>query len=254
MIGPHAPYTCSREYLKEIIHLAKELETGIHIHLSESMNEVEIILKEHGKTPIKYLHDLGLFSVKTLAAHCVHVSDEDMNILKNNNVHVLYNPTSNLKLANGFAPVDKMLNEGINVSLGTDGSCSNNNLNMFEEINLAAILNKGITGNSMAVPAIEAIKMATINGAKALGIDDKVGSIDVGKCADIILLDLNKPHLYPRNNLISSLVYSMQASDVDTVIVDGNILMENRKLTTIDLKEVINQIQLSSERLMMSVN
>lgn len=249
LIGPHAPYTCSEDYLKEIIDLAKELKTGIHIHLSESLQEIEYISKNHGKTPVKYLNDIGLFNVRTLAAHCVHLTEEDLDILMENNVHVLYNPTSNLKLANGFAPIDKMIKRKINVSLGTDGSCSNNNLNMFEEMNLAAILNKGITKDSTMVSAIEAIKMATINGAKALGIDDKVGSIEVGKCADIILLDLNKPHLYPRYNLISSLIYSAQASDVDTVIVDGNILMENRKLTTINLKEVLENVQLSSERL-----
>ncbi|WIF95550.1 amidohydrolase [Caminicella sporogenes] len=248
-IGPHAPYTCSEDYLKVITNLAKELETGIHIHLSESLQEIEHISKTYGKTPVKLLDDIGLFDVRTLAAHCVHLTEEDLDILMKKNVHVLYNPTSNLKLANGFAPIDKMIKRKINISLGTDGSCSNNNLNMFEEINLAAILNKGITKDSTLIPAIEAVKMATINGAKALGIDDKVGSIEIGKCADIILLDLNKPHLYPKYNLISSIVYSAQSSDVDTVIVDGNILMENRKLTTIDLEEVIKHVKLSSKRL-----
>ncbi|QEK11880.1 amidohydrolase [Crassaminicella thermophila] len=248
-VGPHAPYTCSADYLKKIIPLAKELNTGIHIHLSESIKEVQDSINTYGKSPVKHLYDLGLFDVHTLAAHCVHLSDEDILILKDKNVHVLNNPVSNLKLANGFSPVYKMLKNKINVALGTDSSCSNNNLNMFEEMKLASILNKGITGDSTAVPAATALKMATINGAKALGIEDKVGSIEVGKCADIILIDLNKPHLYPKHNIVSLLVYSIQGSDVDTVIVDGNILMENRKLTTINLEEVMQNAQLCAEKL-----
>lgn len=248
-VGPHAPYTCSADYLKKIIPLAKELKTNIHIHLSESIKEIQDSMKAYGKSPVKHLYDLGLFDVHTLAAHCVHLSDEDIKILKDKNVQVLNNPVSNLKLANGFSPVDKMLKSGINVSLGTDSSCSNNNLNMFEEIKLASILNKGVTKDSTTIPAATALRMATINGAKALGIEDKVGSIEVGKCADIILIDLNKPHLYPKHNMISSLVYSVQGSDVDTVIVDGNILMENRKLTTINLEEVMNNAQLCAEKL-----
>ncbi|QXM06183.1 amidohydrolase [Crassaminicella indica] len=248
-IGPHAPYTCSPDYIEEMLLLAKELNTGIHIHLSESIKEVQDSFNMYGKSPVQHLYDLGLFDVRTLAAHCVHLSDEDIQILKENNVNVLYNPVSNLKLANGFAPIVKMLEKGINISLATDSSCSNNNLNMFEEIKLASLLNKGVTGDSTVVPAKKSLQIATINGAKALGIDDKVGSIEIGKCADIILIDLNKPHLCPRHNLISLLVYSVQASDVDTVIVDGNILMENRKLTTIDLDTVMKNVQLCAEKL-----
>ncbi|MCT4621921.1 MAG: amidohydrolase [Marinisporobacter sp.] len=248
-VGAHAPYTCSPDYLERMIPLAKELNTGIHIHLSESTKEVDDSFDSYGKSPVKHLYDLGLFDVRTLAAHCVHLSDEDLEIFKENHVNVLYNPVSNLKLANGFAPIVKMLKKGINISLATDSSCSNNNLNMFEEIKLTSLLNKGITGDSTAVPAETSLKIATINGAKALGIDDKVGSIEVGKCADMILIDLNKPHLCPRHNLISLLVYSVQASDVDTVIVDGNILMENRRLTTIDLNTVMKNIQLCAENL-----
>ncbi|MCT4607296.1 MAG: amidohydrolase [Marinisporobacter sp.] len=248
-VGAHAPYTCSPDYLEKMVPLAKELDTGIHIHLSESLKEVEDSFNTYEKSPVKHLYDLGLFDVRTLAAHCVHLSDEDLQIFKENHVNVLYNPVSNLKLANGFAPIVKMLKKGINISLATDSSCSNNNLNMFEEIKLTSLLNKGITGDSTAVSAETALKIATLNGAKALGIDDKVGSIEVGKCADMILIDLNKPHLCPRHNLISLLVYSVQSSDVDTVIVDGNILMENRQLTTIDLNTVMKNIQSCAESL-----
>ena len=239
MVAPHAPYTCSPEFLGKIMDLAKELDTGVHIHLSETEKEIEDSLKQWGKSPIKHVYDLGLFNFPTVAAHCVHVDDDDINILKENNVSPVNNPSSNLKLASGFAPIDKMLKAGINVALGTDGSSSNNNLNMFEEIHLASIINKAVNKDAVSVPAIEALKMATINGAKALNWNKEIGSIEIGKKADIILIDMNKPHLYPLHNIISALAYSVQGSDVDTVIIDGKILMENREMKTIDVEKVM---------------
>ena len=239
MVAPHAPYTCSPEFLEKIMDLAKELDTGVHIHLSETEKEIEDSLKQWGKSPIKHVYDLGLFNFPTVAAHCVHVDDDDINILKENNVSPVNNPSSNLKLASGFAPIDKMLKAGINVALGTDGSSSNNNLNMFEEIHLASIINKAVNKDAVSVPAIEALKMATINGAKALNWNKEIGSIEIGKKADIILIDMNKPHLYPLHNIISALAYSVQGSDVDTVIIDGKILMENREMKTIDVEKVM---------------
>lgn len=238
MVAPHAPYTCSSDFLKSTMELAKELNTGIHIHLSETKKELEDSLKEHGKTPMKYVSDLGLFDFHTIGAHCVHVNNEDIKIMKENGVYPVNNPTSNLKLASGFAPVDEMLKAGIPVALGTDGSSSNNNLNMFEEIHLASIINKAVTGDAVSVPAIKAIEMATINGAKALAWDDEIGSIEVGKKADIILIDTDKSHLYPHHNAISSIAYSVQGSDVDTVIVNGNIIMENREIKTLDVEKI----------------
>ncbi|KNF09196.1 5-methylthioadenosine/S-adenosylhomocysteine deaminase MtaD [Gottschalkia purinilytica] len=238
-IAPHAPYSCLPGYMRRAIELAKEYNLGIHVHLSESKKEIEDSYKAFGKSPIQHVNDIGLFELPTLAAHCVYVSDEDIKILAEKNVCVVNNPGSNLKLGNGFAPVDKMLKSGVNLALGTDGSASNNNLNMFEEINLAALINKGINTDPTSVPASTAIKMATINGAKGIGLESEIGSIEINKKADIILIDLNKPHLYPRYNLMSSLAYSVQASDVDTVIVDGKILMENRELKTIDIEKVI---------------
>ena len=243
MIAPHAPYTCSPEYLKKLKDLSSELDVRLHIHVSESKTEIEESFEKYGKSPVKHLYDLGIFERPTLAAHCVHVSDDDIEILYNNNVNVLNNPGSNLKLANGFAPVDKMIKRGINVALATDGSCSNNNVNMFEEINLAAIINKGINEDSLSISASTALKMGTINGAKALGMQNEIGSLEIGKKADLILIDTKKPHFYPKHNLLSSLVYSAQASDVDTVIVDGNILMENCELKTIDIEEVMFNIE-----------
>lgn len=238
MVAPHAPYTCSPEFLIKTRDLAKELNTGIHIHLSETKREVEDSFKAHGKSPIKHVYDLGLFDVHTIAAHCVHVDDKDIEILWKNNVYPVNNPGSNLKLASGFAPVDKMLKRGIPVALGTDGSSSNNNLNMFEEINLAALINKAVNLDAISVPAYSAIAMGTINGAKALNWSDEIGSIEAGKKADLILLDMDKPHLYPKHNLISAVSYSAQGSDVDTVIIDGKIIMEKREIKTLDVEKI----------------
>ena len=238
MVAPHAPYTCSPDFLLETMKLANELNTGIHIHLSETKKEVEDSFKAFGKSPIKHVYDLGLLDIHTIAAHCVHVDEEDIEIMKEKNVYPVNNPGSNLKLASGFAPVDKMLKKGISVALGTDGSSSNNNLNMFEEINLAAIVNKAVNLDAVSVPAIDALGMATINGAKALDWDDEIGSIEIGKKGDLILTDMDKPHLYPRHNIISSLAYSVQAADVDTVIVDGKIIMEKREIKTLDVEKI----------------
>ena len=239
MVAPHAPYTCSPEFLGDIMDLAKELDTGIHIHLSETEKEVKDSFEKWGKSPIEHVYDLGLFEFHTVAAHCVHVNQKDMEIIKSKNVNPVNNPSSNLKLASGFAPVDEMLKMGINLGLGTDGSSSNNNLNMFEEIHIASIVNKAVNKDAVAVPAIEVLKMATINGAKALDWNEDIGSIEIGKKADIILIDINKPHLYPIHNIISLLAYSVQGSDVDTVIVDGKILMENREMKTVDVEKIM---------------
>lgn len=238
MVAPHAPYTCSPSYLKEILDLAIELDSEIHIHLSETKKEVEDSLKICGKSPIKQVYELGLFKQPTLAAHCVHVDDEDINILRQNNVTVVYNPSSNLKLASGFAPVDKMIKVGVNVALGTDGASSNNNLNMFEEIHIASIVNKAVNMDAVSVTAKDVLKMATINGARGLNWDNEIGSVEVNKKADIILIDIDKPHLYPFHNMMSALAYSVQGSDVDTVIVDGNIIMENREIKTLDVEKI----------------
>lgn len=239
MIAPHAPYTCSDEYILRLKSLADELGVGIHIHLSETEKEVSDSMKQYGKSPIRRMNDIGLFETPTIAAHCVHVDEEDIRVMKEKNVYPINNPTSNLKLASGFAPVKKMLDAGIPVALGTDGSSSNNNVNMFEEIHLASILNKAIDRDATSVSAYQAIEMATINGAKALGLAGEIGSVEEGKKADLILINTNKPHLQPLNNEISAVAYSAQASDVDTVIVDGKILMENRKFTTLDIDKII---------------
>jgi len=238
-LGPHAPYTCDKEYLMHVIELAKKIDARLHIHLSESKKEVEDSYKAHSMSPIQYMNEIGLFECNTMAAHCVHIDEKDIAILKEKKVSVLNNPGSNMKLANGFSPVEKLLDAGVNVALGTDGSSSNNNLNMFEEMNYASLVNKATTFEPTAVPAFKALQMATINGAKALGIDDKVGTITAGKKADIIMIDIEKAHFYPKYNLISSLVYSAQASDVMNVIIDGKIIMRDYKITTVNEREIL---------------
>lgn len=249
MAGPHAPYTCSPDYLRRVSEFAKEMNIGIHIHLSESQKETKDNYDQFGKSPIKHAADLGIFDVPATAAHCVHLCDEDIDILAQKNVTVVHNPGSNLKLGNGFAPVLKLMEKGVNVALGTDGSCSNNNVNMFEEINLSAIIHKGASGNPTSIPAMTALKMATINGAKGLGLDNEIGSLEAGKKADLIIIDLNKPHFYPMFDVVSSMAYTAQASDVETVIINGKVVMENYDLKTIDVEEVYENIGKSIKRL-----
>lgn len=234
--SPHAIYSCNKAYIQEIIEEAKKREMMVHTHLSETVQEVENCKAEHGMSPVEYLESLGLFDLKTMAAHGVYLSDQDMDILQRCGVSIINNPTSNLKLGNGFAPIHRLLSKKVNVALGTDGSASNNNLNLMEEMNLAGILNKGVERDSTVVPSTEVVKMGTRNGAKAMGLYD-VGKLIPGWKADMILIDLNRPHYFPRFQLVASLVYSAQASDVDTVIIDGNVVMKQRELLTIDMEK-----------------
>ena len=248
-LGPHAPYTCGPEYLKKVSKIAGDIGAGIHIHISESRREVEEIYSLYKKSPVEYVRDCGIFENRTYAAHCVKVTDDDIAILAKNNVSVMNNPGSNLKFGNGFAPITKMLDAGINVSLGTDGPASNNNLNMFEEMNLTALVNKAADHSPTSVPAYTALKMATINGAKALGIDNEVGTVTVGKKADLILVDMEKPHFYPKLDIVSSLIYSAQASDVCSVICDGRFLMRDRQLLTLDEMKVCIEADVLAKKL-----
>lgn len=248
-LGPHAIYTCPPEYLEKTALLASELGTGIHIHLSETRKEVEDSLAQHGKSPVAHLRDLGLLDRKTYAAHCVHLEDGDIDILKDHGTAVINNPSSNLKLGNGFAPVTGLLDAGVTVGLGTDGAASNNNLNMFEEMHLAALINKGLEEDPTALSAYTALQMATVNGARALGLGDSTGSLKVGKKADIILVDLEAAHLSPLSGPAAAMVYAAQASDVKTVICGGRVLMEDRRLTELDEGEIIARARESASRI-----
>ena len=249
MLGPHAPYTCPPEFLKEVIEVAGILDIGIHIHVAETLSEHEEIMKKYGKTPVQHLNSLGLFEVKTIAAHCVHLSDEDIAVLAEKKVGVAHNPKSNMKLASGIAPVDKMIKSGVDVGLGTDGAASNNSLSMIEEMRFAALLQKVAAMDPTAVPAYAALKMATVDAAKALGISDKVGKLAKGFKADIILIDFDKPHLYPHHDICAHIVYTVSSADVDTVIIDGKVIMKNRKLLTLDEKLVADKLEYSAKQL-----
>lgn len=237
MLGPHAPYTCPPEYLKKVRDASEKYGIPIHIHLAETKGEVETCIEKFGITPIALMDQIGLFDRPTLAAHCVHVNEEDIQIMAEKHVCVAHNPGSNLKLASGIAPVPKMRSAGITVGLGTDGASSNNKLDMFAEMRLAALIHKAAALDPFAVKADEAMQMGTAEGAKCLGYDD-LGALDEGKLADIILIDRSGYHWKPRFNSISLAVYAGNSMDVDTVIVNGRLLMRGKELLTIDKEQL----------------
>jgi len=243
MIGPHAVYTCSPEFLVTCRKLAEEYKTGIHIHLSETAKEVEDCIREYGKTPVRHLYDLGYFDLPVTAAHCVHLTDDDIDLMAEYDVKVAHCPVSNMKLASGFAPVDAMLKKGITVSLGTDGAASNNNLSILKEMSVAALIAKGYTGDPKALPAHTVVEMATVGGAKAVMLEDKIGSLEAGKKADIQLIDTRGPHYFPMEDPLVHLVYSGYSGDIDTVIINGRVVMQDRKLATIDLNLVYREVE-----------
>ncbi len=237
--APHAPYTCPPEYLTKIVEAADQCHTGIHVHLAETQDELRQIREGYGKTPTEYLNDLGVFELPTLAAHSVYLTDSDIAILKEHNVGVAHNPSSNLKLASGIANIPKYLQAGLNVGIGTDGCSSNNTLNMFKEMTICSFVQKVNAMDPTVLPADEILKLATIGGAKAMRWDDEIGTLEVGKKADLILVDLNKPHFAPWNNSVSDLVYSAQGSDVKTTIVNGKVLMKNYEVLTMDVEKIM---------------
>ena len=248
MFGPHAIYTCPPEYLKKVAVEASKLGAEIHIHMNETQTEIEDCIKTYGKRPFEVILETGLFENGTLAAHCVHLSDSEIEIIKSKKIRVAHNPGSNLKLASGISPIKKLLDAGITVALGTDGASSNNNLDMLEEIRLAALLAKVESMNPLAVPANQALQMATEYGAEALGLQN-VGKLEVGYKADIVLWDMSGVEWQPNYNPASLLVYSANSSSADTVIVDGKILMQNRELKTLDEEKICAEFKACAERL-----
>ncbi len=248
-VAPHAIYTCSAGSLTLARDLAASLGTMLHIHLSESMKEHQDCMQAHGKTPAEYLYDLGIFEVPVYAAHCVHLSREDVSLCAKLGVRVVHNPTSNLKLANGIAPVQRFLDAGIPVALGTDGASSNNNLNVFEEMHIASVVQKASTGDPKSLNAYDTLRAATVGGAKALGREHEIGMLKPGMMADLILISTDAPHFVPLNNPVSAVVYSAQASDVATVIARGKMIMRNREILTLDMEEVYARAGSSAEKL-----
>ena len=238
--GPHAPYTVSDAPLKRISTISVETSMTVQIHLHETAHEVEEALSQTGKRPIERLNDLGLLTPQLQAVHMTQLTDDDILLLAENGVHVVHCPESNLKLASGFSPVAKLHAAGVNVALGTDGAASNNDLDMFSEMRTAALLAKGVSGNPAAIPAEEALRMATINGAKAMGIEEITGSLEIGKAADIIALSLNSnPETQPFYNPISQLVYATTADKVTDSWVAGKQLMKDRQLLTLETDEIL---------------
>ena len=244
----HAEYTCKSHIVKAYSELCREKGGRMHIHLSETAREQRECIERYGKTPAEWFESLGTFDSPTAAAHCVAVTESDMDILKAHGVSVIHNPTSNLKLGSGFAPLRRMLDKGINVTLGTDGTASNNNLNMFEEMHLAEIMHDGYHNDPTLISTSEVLDMATVNGAKLQGRGD-TGVLAVGKKADIIALDLSKPHLYPNFDTAALLTCSAQAGDVCMTMVDGNILYENGEFKTLDAEKVRADMERAVERL-----
>jgi 5-methylthioadenosine/S-adenosylhomocysteine deaminase len=248
--GPHSPYTCSQELLTEVKREAAKYGVRIHIHVSETQNEVSDILEAHGNRPFEYLDEIGFLGSEVTAAHAVWLSNNEMDIIKQNEVKISHNPSSNMKLSSGVSPVSKLLRKEVCVSIGTDGPASNNNMDMFEEMKITSLLQKVTTMDPTVLNAEEVFKMATINGAKSLGLEDQIGSIEVGKKADITLIDARSPQLTPFRNPISHIVYSANGGNVDTVICNGEILMKNRELLTLDENMILEVAQNASEELL----
>ncbi len=248
MYGPHAPNTCSPEFLAHVREQADEDGVGIHIHVSETKAEVDQIKAQYDMSPVKLLDDIGFLRHDVLAAHCVWLSPEDIHTLKKGNVKIAHNPTSNMKLASGVAPIPELLEDGVTVGLGTDGCASNNTLDMFHEMKMAALLHKVHKLDPTVIPMQKALEMATVDGALSLGLD--TGVIAEGKKADIIIVDINKPHLTPKHDLVSHLVYCAKGSDVSTTIVDGKILMEDYEVKIFDEAEIMARAEERAKDLM----
>lgn len=243
VLGPHAEYSCSLEFLSKVREAADRLGVGIHIHLAEVKPPVDEFIEKHGKTPIKALDEIGFLRKDVLIAHAIYLSDEDLKILRDRDVSVAYNPVSNMKLASGAARIEEMMRLGIRVGLGTDGPGSNNTLDILQDLKIAALLQKLRYMDPSSLPAEKAVRMATRGGAEALNLDHLIGSIEPGKRADIIVLDTRRARYLPLRNPYTAITYCSSGSDVRDVIVDGKIIVRDRKLRTVDLDEVIREFE-----------
>ncbi len=249
MLAPHAPYTVSEEPLKKIVQLREELGIGIHMHIHETAAEVEQFQQQHGVRPIAKLEQLGLLNERLCAVHVTQATDDEIESLARQKCHVLHCPESNLKLASGIAPIAKMLDAGINVAMGTDGAASNNDLDLLGETRTAGFIGKCEAQNAAALPAEQLLRMATINGAKALGLDNITGSLEVGKQADIISIDFNRISMQPVYDPVSHLLYSASRNDIKNTWVAGERLLNNGELSNIDSAALINNAKEWSEKI-----
>jgi 5-methylthioadenosine/S-adenosylhomocysteine deaminase len=239
----HSTYTTNQRMLEDIVRITKERNIGFITHASESKGELELVRNKYGKTPIEVLDSVGLLGEKTLLAHCVHLSDAEIEHLAATNTSVSHCPSSNLKLSSGIARVADMVHAGVNVSIGTDGPASNNDLDLFHEALLAALVQKGITGDPTVLPAEKVFSMLTIDGARALGLGDRVGSLEVGKLADLAVIDFDSVNLTPCYNLYSHLIYSASPADVCHTMIHGKMVMQNRQMLTLEEEKVKSKVR-----------
>jgi 5-methylthioadenosine/S-adenosylhomocysteine deaminase len=233
--APHAPYTCNDELLKSVREFANENDIPLHIHVSETSEEVKDSIKQFGKSPVKRLYDLGVMDGKTSFAHAIHLSDEDIKLIQKKNCGVIHNPESNMKIKAGVCRIRDLLDAGVSLGLGTDGAASNNNLNIVEEMDVGIKLQK-LQGAK--VSAKDFLKMATLGSATALGLNDQIGSIEVGKCADLVAFDLNQPQMMPMHDPVSQMVFSANGSEATHVLCDGKVLMSDGKFSTLNVKQI----------------
>jgi len=248
-VEPHAIFTCSPGLISASSKLALKYNVPLIVHLAETENELFQAKQIYAKGPVEHLCSLDILGPHLIAAHCVHVNDKDISLLSQNMVKVIHNPESNMKLASGIAPIPDMLSKGITVGLGTDGCASNNDLDLFSEMDTAAKLHKINNMDTTVMDALTVLRMATIEGAKALGIGNITGSLEKGKRADIIIIDINKPHLVPLYNPYSNLVYSAKGSDVSHTIINGRLIMAERRLLTMDMDDVIKKAVAKSKEI-----
>jgi len=245
----HSPFTCSERTLRAAWELSRHFNLPLQIHLSETSEEVKAIREKVGKPPVHYLRDIGLIQEGLIAAHAVHIDPQEINLLRAGDVKIVHAPESNMKLSSGVAPVSHMVNGGLVVGLGTDGCSSNNNLDLFGEMDTAAKLSKVFALDPVALDAKTVVKMATRWGAAVLGLEKEIGTIEIGKKADMIVVDLKSPHLCPLYDPFSAIVYAADGADVKDVVVDGKLLMKNRKFTTLDPVEIMENVRRISEEI-----
>jgi len=238
----HSPYTCSPDTLRTVKDLTRKAGAPYVIHLAETREEINVINDRYHRSPVRHLKELGILDGGTVAVHCNWLDEEDIDDLSQSHTRVSHNPESSMKLAAGLAPVPAMLERGICVGLGTDGCASNNDLDMFREMGTAARIHKVAEMNPTVMNASAVLRMATIEGARALGLDEQVGSLEAGKWADVIIVDMRKPHLVPLHSYFSQLVYAASGADVTTSIIHGKLVMEKRRLLTMDLADVMREV------------
>jgi 5-methylthioadenosine/S-adenosylhomocysteine deaminase len=252
-VAPHAPYTVSEAHLREVRAFSDRTGAPVVTHVAETRKEVEDVTRDHGAPPVEYLARIGFLSPRTVAAHTVHLTEGEINLLKRNGVGSVHNPQSNMKLASGVAPVPQMLRAGVLLGLGTDGAASNNDLDMWEEIDTAAKLHKLSSNDPKVVTAEEALAMATIGGARALHMDSDIGSLEEGKRADVVVVGLDSLHQTPRYNVYSHLVYATKAGDVRTVVIEGRVVMRERRLLTLNEALIKQKARAIRERITRSL-